>query len=272
MLLKTDKKMVLKNIRKMGLPIFLLFFSAFPFNIPEKPLARVNDYAKIFSSDFTFRLESLLHSFEIKSGNQIVVVTIPSLDGEEIESFAIKLAEKWKIGKKELDNGIIILVALQERKIRIEVGYGLEDKLTDAISSVIITKYIVPFFKNGDFEGGIESGIQKIIEILSPTDIESGGYVSSEKEAHLDSKFFIVIAIIFLFILIIDFIRYNSVRHRFTFLEWFILFSITFFLLRLFLSGGKGYGGGSGGFRSYGWGGFSSGGGRFGGGGASGRW
>lgn len=275
-----NRNIWLKWIRRFLL-ILLISLPTIAFKIPENPQARVNDFAKIFSPTFVNSLENQLQSFESKSGNQIVVVTIPSLDGENLEDFSIKLAEKWKIGKKGIDNGVIITVALQERKIRIEVGYGLEGKLTDAVSSKIIRDYIVPSFKEGKFEKGIEIGIKKIMEILSLEDSDNGSYIAKEeeKEPELtdDSLFFIILFFLFLLLLIIDIIRYIITGRNFTFWKWFFLYSITFLILKMLLSSisrGGGYGGGSRGFGSSGYrgGGFSGGGGSFGGGGASGGW
>ena len=143
--------------------IFLFLASthfAFAFDVP--PLkARVNDYAGLMA--YVGILEERLANFEQETGHQIAVLTVPSLEGEDIESFGIKVAEKWKIGKKGVDNGVILIVALKDRKLRLEVGYGLEGVLPDAIANRIIQEQITPRFRSGDFPGGIEAGIDAIM-------------------------------------------------------------------------------------------------------------
>lgn len=260
----------------------LLSFSIiFPFNIPDKPTGRINDYSYTLSPAFIDRLEKKLEDFELKTKNQIVVVMIDSLDGEDIESFSIKLAEKWKIGKKNLDNGIIITIALKERKVRIEVGYGLEERLTDALSSDIIRNVIAPAFREKNYEKGIENAVDIIMAIISQesdnsndtrlTIFEQNSFLKYKTLFKFIALFFALIGIFF----VIDILRYNfgNDKKYYNFLEWFLIFSITLLILKIIfyaLMSGRGYTGGSGGFRSGG--GFSGGGGRFGGGGASGGW
>ena len=125
---------------------------------------RVNDYANVLNPSQAERLETKLTEFEKTDSTQIVVLTIPSLEGEDLEGYSIKVAEAWKIGWKGQDNGVILLISQAEKKIRIEVGRGLEGKLTDLISGRIIRTVIVPYFKRGDFDGGIEAGTSAIIE------------------------------------------------------------------------------------------------------------
>jgi len=120
---------------------------------------RVNDYAAILSPQAVQRIEHQLAQLELTDSTQVVVLTVPSLQGQVLEEFSIKVAEAWRIGQKGLDNGAILLVAKAERKIRIEVGRGLEGKLTDLISGRIIRSEIAPRFKNGDFDGGVSAGI-----------------------------------------------------------------------------------------------------------------
>ena len=125
---------------------------------------RVNDYAGILSSSTIRQLEESLKAFEEDQSTQIVVATIPSLEGDSLEEFSIRLAETWKIGQQGLDNGAILLVAKNERKIRIEVGYGLEGSLTDLTSGRIIRNVIVPHFKNGNFDQGIMAGVSAMMD------------------------------------------------------------------------------------------------------------
>jgi len=273
-------KRLLFNIAFFLVAFFNILYS---FEIPDKPSGRVNDYANIFSQDFILSMENRLNNYDEKTGNEIVIVVIPSLDGENLESFSIKLAEKWKIGKKGKDNGVIILVAFEDRKIRIEVGYGLEDRLTDAISSIIIRNYIAPNFREGNYDKGILIAVDKIMSVLS----DGGEEFLRENKDNLKTKniikFIYGLLIFFLFIILVDLIRYFAYlfsyqRGKYSFIEWLLIFSITFLILKLiFYSifyGRRGYTGGSGGFYGGGFsgGGFSGGGGSFGGGGASGGW
>jgi uncharacterized protein len=128
--------------------------------------AHVNDYAGVMSKQAAEELEADLARFEKSDSTQIVILTIPSLEGEDLETFSIKVAESWKIGQKGIDNGVIILVARNERKVRIEVGRGLEGKLTDLMSGRIIRERIAPRFRAGDFDGGLKEGAQAIMEVV----------------------------------------------------------------------------------------------------------
>ena len=128
--------------------------------------AHVNDYAGMLSRQAAEELEDRLAQFEKSDSTQIVVLTIPSLEGEDLESFSIKVAEAWKVGQARIDNGVILLVARDERKVRIEVGRGLEDRLTDLMSGRIIRERIVPRFRAGDFDGGVRDGVQGIMEVV----------------------------------------------------------------------------------------------------------
>src|SRR5579863_5080287 len=112
-------------------------------------------------------VEAKLKSLEDKSGIQLVVATVKSLQGGDIETFANDLFRYWKLGEAKKNNGVLLLVAPAEHKVRIEVGYGLEGTLTDALSSVIIAGAIIPRFKAGDFSGGIDRGVDGIISVLS---------------------------------------------------------------------------------------------------------
>ena len=112
-------------------------------------------------------IEAKLADLETKSGIQLVVATVSSLDGQEIEPYANELFRAWKLGEKTKNNGVLLLVAPNERRVRIEVGYGLEGTLTDALSKVIIANAITPRFKAGDFAGGITRGVDDIITVLT---------------------------------------------------------------------------------------------------------
>src|SRR4051794_26046282 len=128
---------------------------------------RIVDQANIISADARSVLEPKLADLEAKSGIQLVVATINSLEGQEIEPYANELFRTWKLGEKTKNNGVLLLVAPKERRVRIEVGYGLEGTLTDALAKVIVANAITPRFKTGDFGGGISRGVDDIITVLT---------------------------------------------------------------------------------------------------------
>ncbi len=148
---------------------------------PE-PKGHVNDFANILPDDFEQKLEATLRDYEAKTTNEIAVVTVSSLEGLSVEGYTIGLAEKWKVGKKGKDNGVILLVAPNERKVRIEVGYGLEPVLTDAKARRIIEE-MTPFFKNGDYAQGLEVGVKRITDTIGYLTLEEKEAQKREKEA-----------------------------------------------------------------------------------------
>lgn len=127
---------------------------------------RVNDYANLLAPATAQQLESTLAQLEQTDSTQIAVVTIPSLEGDSLEDFSIRLAQQWKIGQEQKDNGAILLVAAGDRKIRIEVGYGLEGRLTDLVAGRIIRNVMVPHFRSGDFNQGVLAGVQAMIQAV----------------------------------------------------------------------------------------------------------
>ncbi len=142
--------------------LILLPFSLEALDVPALK-AHVNDYAHMFSARTVEETERALADFEAKESTQIAVLTVPTLAGENLEEYSIKVAEAWKIGLKSLDSGVILLIAEKERKIRIEVGRGLEGRLTDLISGQIIRNEITPHFKTGDYDGGLTAGLGAIM-------------------------------------------------------------------------------------------------------------
>jgi uncharacterized protein len=126
---------------------------------------RINDYAGMIRPEKARELDERLANFERETGHQIAVLTIPSLEGDQLEDFSIRVAEAWKIGQKGFDNGVILLVVQKEHRLRIEVGYGLEGVLPDAIANRIINEVIVPRFRNNDYSGGIEAGVNAILQV-----------------------------------------------------------------------------------------------------------
>lgn len=132
--------------------------------IPELWGHRVHDEAKVLSSTAVDNLELRLKNFEDSTTNQMAVLIVSSLDNEPIETYSIKVVEKWKLGTEKNDNGVLLLVSIGDRKVRIEVGQGLEGVLTDALSSRIIRNEIAPNFRRGDYEGGIVAATDAIIK------------------------------------------------------------------------------------------------------------
>jgi uncharacterized protein len=172
--------------------VALLLLAAIPFFVcnivlaytsPGKPTGFVNDFANVLSQEDKTELENTLINFKNESGDEIVVVTVPSLGDETIDTYAVKLFEEWQIGQKAKDNGLLLLAAMNDRKVRIEVGYGLEGDITDALSSQIIRNTITPAFKNGNYAQGIKAAVGTIIETLNgdvdtsqlPQSNDSGG-------------------------------------------------------------------------------------------------
>ena len=218
---------------------------------------RIVDQANVISEDARRVIEPKLAELEAKSGIQLVVATINSLEGQEIEPYANGLFRTWQLGEKAKNNGVLLLVAPKERRVRIEVGYGLEGTLTDALAKVIITNAITPRFKTGDFSDGISRGVDDIITVLTTDASEwqkrPSLRVDSEPANDPINWIVMLIVIVIVFLLIV------SPGFR-----WFFFNVVLNILLSSGSSGSSG--------RSSGGGGFSGGGGSSGGGGASGSW
>ena len=156
---------------RSGVFLFLLFFSEMLLAVPKFPelSGRVVDQAKVLSAGARSQLESTLKSHESSSSNQIVVVTLKSLQGYDISDLGYQLARHWEIGQKGRNNGVLLIIAPEERKVRIEVGYGLEGNLTDALSHNIIQTQILPKFRQGGYDSGAEAGVEAIIQAIDGT-------------------------------------------------------------------------------------------------------
>lgn len=261
--------MMKKRIFPVLLLLALCAFNAAALKVP--PLQkRVNDRANLLSSSTAAELEQYLAAVEQSTGVQIALLTIDSLEGEALESYSIKVVENWKLGQAGKDNGVLLLLARDERKIRIETGYGLEDTLTDAVSGYIIRETIVPELKRGNFDAGLSNGIHAIGGVVTgdtPISTESMGRSSRRSSA---SALFPLLLFL-LFFLLNRLGSYKANRRRgMSPLSAFLLGSMLGSASRGGHSGSFGSGGFSGG--SFGGGGFSGGGGGFGGGGASGGW
>lgn len=226
---------------------------------------RVVDAADILPPDREAVLDAKLKALEDNSTRQLVVATIPSLDGYDIADYGYRLGRAWGIGQKSENNGALLIVAPNDRKVRIEVGYGLEPILTDAFSSVVINTQIVPRFKDGDFPGGIEAGADALIQQLTlPPEEAAAKAKAIERESPekiITGATLFWLFILFFFILPILFGRRRRGRR----------FGSGPVIIWGPSSGGSSWGGG-GGSSWGGGGGFSGGGGSFGGGGASGGW
>ena len=258
--------------------------------------ARVTDLTGTLSTGQKTTLEQQLRDFEARKGSQIAVLMVPTTEPEAIEQYGIRVAEQWKLGRKGVDDGALLIIAKNDRTLRIEVGYGLEGALNDATAKRIIAEIITPYFKNGDFYGGIQAGTQAIMKVVEgeplpapaaqPMNADNGGVSTSSLLPLLFLLAFIVAPML------------RGWLGRFpaslasgalaTFIIWLLVGSLFMALLIGFLVwlfslfsglgpglGGLGrggyYGGGTGRGGGLG-GGFGGGGGGFGGGGASGRW
>jgi uncharacterized protein len=223
---------------------------AYALDVPPL-VGRVNDRANLLSAGERARLERTLADFEARTTTQIAVLTVPSLEGDEIGSFGLRVAEAWKTGQKGKDNGAILIVAAGDRKVRIEVGYGLEGALTDVESSRIIRGVIAPAFRRGDYGGGIEAAVRAMIQATQGEFTAPPGSGAARRTS-IPSLLFTVLMVIVL------------LTSRMGGLFWPALFATSLMGRRGGRGGFGGFGGGSGGF--------SGGGGGFGGGGASGSW
>ena len=156
----------------------LAAFTAFAVDVPFLT-GRVTDNAQILSDETRKAVTANLKAHEEKTTNQIAVLTVPTLEGVSIEEYAVTVFNTWKLGQKGKDNGILLIVAPKDRKLRIEVGYGLEGTMTDGIAGSIIRNAITPFFKNNDYDRGIDEGVRAIINVLeggqAPTETAKSG-------------------------------------------------------------------------------------------------
>ena len=241
--------------------VLITFSSAFALDVPALR-GRVNDYAGVMTQSQAQTLEAQLAQFEQDTGHQVAVLTIPTLEDEAIEDFGIRVAENWKIGKKGFDNGVILLVAVKDRKLRLEVGYGLEGVLPDAIAKRIISDYIVPRFRAQDYAGGIIAGVDAVLKVIKNEPLpESARKENSNPGSEWNSL--VMLALTFGVLGLMAFASAGGRRRNQIWSTRGRRYPPTYW-------GGGGFGGG--GFGGGGGGGFSGGGGSFGGGGASGSW
>jgi uncharacterized protein len=251
-----------RTVRFVFVVVALLLpaFAAIALNLPALT-GRIVDQANIIPAEVRSRIEPKLADLEAKSGIQLVVVTVGSLEGQDIEPYANELFRAWKLGEKTKNNGVLFLIAPNERRVRIEAGYGLEGTLTDALSKVIITNAVAPRFKTGDFGDGIARGVDDIITVLTTDSSEwqKRPSLRLDSQETPDPFNWVILAGLIGFIILL------TVSSGFRSLFFSVLLPV---MLSSGSSGGRSYGGGY----SGGGGGFSGGGGSSGGGGASGSW
>ncbi len=249
---------------------------------------RVTDLTGTLTNEQRTNLENKIAQFEQAKGSQIAVLVINTTQPEAIEQYSIRVAEKWKIGRKKTDDGVIILLAMQDRKVRIEVGYGLEGAIPDAYAKRIIAEDMTPLFKKGDYYGGLDAGVDKLCLLISGENLPPPSAKSPESQMSLENWLvFFLVGCVFVGRLLSAFLGRTLgslvTGGFFAFITWavagaigtaifvgFLAFVFTLlspgFFNPLAFYGGSGRGGFGGG------GGFSGGGGTFGGGGASGGW
>jgi len=289
--------MAVKAARASLLAIALCWAVIAGAQVPVPPLGgRVTDQTATLTDEQKSALEQTLRSFEARKGSQVAVLIVPSTAPETIEQYALRVAEQWKPGRKNVDDGALLVVAKDDRTLRIEVGYGLEGALTDASSKRIVSEIIVPRFRQGDFYGGIAAGVDRILRVIDgePLPKPEGRRPGGTRGIGSFLPVMMILALVVGGVL-------HTVLGRFpgaivtggavTAVAWMLAGAISVaviagviaFLYTLLAGGmggrglgggglGGGFGGGGFGGGGFGGGGFSGGGGGFGGGGASGRW
>lgn len=225
------------------------------------PTARVNDYAGLLREEERARLEMLLAERERATSAQMVIAIFRSLQGEALEDYSIRLAQRWRIGHKGLDNGVILLVFLAERELRLEVGYGLEATITDAAADRIIRDAIVPRFREGRHAAGLEDAVREVFARIATPGTPERPAASRSWPPFLAVGFVVIVILLFVANTILETRDGRGLRRG----------------RRVYTAGPRGWyvppiSTGWGGWGRGGGGGFSGGGGSFGGGGASGRW
>ena len=264
--------MVKRFLAGLTLAVLMISSPLFAATVPALK-GRVNDYAKIIRDSDEREIEEYLAGVEQSTGIQIAVLTMPSLGGEDIASFGIKVADKWDIGDKDKDNGAILIVAYAEHDLRIEVGDGLEGSLTDAKCGLILRNVIVPEFKNGNYSAGIKKGIMNMGAIATGDESAVSRSVREGEDNSGDDSLVPVFAILVWLIFFVSMISAGARRgrrrgryyHNGNTIAWIAADAA----LRSMMGGSGGH---SSGHSSGGFGGFSGGGGHFSGGGASAHW
>lgn len=224
----------------------------------------VNDYVGLLDSREKQTLTTMLMNVQQQTSSQVALLIIPSLQGESLEGYSLRVAEQWKLGQKEFDNGLLMLVAYNDRKVRIEVGYGLEGLITDAKSGFIIRNYITPAFRRGDYYNGLKDGLGVVSGIINREfDISEEDLARYQQQERRGNRAKAPVGFIIFIIMIVLSSLGRRRRGVGGILPWLIIGSMND-RGRGGFGGGSGFGGGGGGF--------FGGGGGFGGGGASGGW
>lgn len=258
-------------------------------DVPVPPLTgRVVDQVSLLNAQQKATLEQTLQAFEARKGSQIAVLIVASTAPETIEQYSLRVVEQWKLGRKKVDDGALLLVARDDRALRIEVGYGLEGALSDLVAKRIVSDVIVPRFKQQDFAGGIAAGVDRMIRVIDGEALPAPRSPPAASDAASLEQY---APVLFILAMVVGGVL-RAVLGRFpgalvtggvvAGLAWFLVGVVSVALIAgviamLFtlFGGGRGFGGsmgGTGGFGGGSSGGFSGGGGSFGGGGASGRW
>jgi uncharacterized protein len=229
--------------------------------IPAKPTTSiyVQDTAKVLSNNTKNTINAYSAALAEKTKAQIVVVTVPTLDGAALEDYSLQIVRDWGIGNKEKNNGVLLLVAVKDRKSRIEVGYGLEGALSDGLTGRIQDQYMLPYFRKGDYDKGILNGYSAVFNTvlkeykLSANDLNVQARVPAQGNTAQDRSLFTLsnglILLIIIILLIVDRVLFGGAIFRFI------------FYMLLFRGGGRGGGFGGGGYGGGGFGGGSGGGG-----------
>jgi uncharacterized protein len=232
--------------------------------IPPPPKQHFNDYAGMVRPDTAANLDGLLEQYERQTSNQIVVAIYPKMESDSsIEDYSVRVAQSWHVGLKGRDNGAVLFIFAQPRTMYLAVGYGLEGVLTDALSKRIIDDTIRPYFRNGDYDGGLAAGVTAILA-AAKGEYKGTGHTVADRRTRGASPGLLLA--IFAIVVIFSMIRRQASVYGGSGRRGFGAGMLT----GMFLGGGGGFGGGGGG--GFGGGGFSGGGGSFGGGGAGGSW
>ena len=272
----------------LGLALTLGFSGLASAQVAVPPLAgHVTDLTATLTPAQKESLEQTLAAFEARKGSQLAVLLLPTTAPEGIDQYALRVAEQWKIGRAKVDDGAILVVAKDDRTLRLEVGYGLEGALSDIVSKRIISDTIVPRFKQGDYFGGIDAGVAQIIRVVDGEALPSPASQRTQGPADLRQMFPFLLIVV----LVVGGVLRNTIGKLagsvvtgalVGVLAWLLLGAVLLAVLAglvatvvTLLGGGavlRGIGGMGGGRGGFGGGGFRGGGGGFGGGGASGRW
>ena len=272
----------------LGLALTLGFSGLASAQVAVPPLAgHVTDLTATLTPAQKESLEQTLAAFEARKGSQLAVLLLPTTAPEGIDQYALRVAEQWKIGRAKVDDGAILVVAKDDRTLRLEVGYGLEGALSDIVSKRIISDTIVPRFKQGDYSGGIDAGVAQIIRVVDGEALPSPASQRTQGPDDLRQMFPFLLIVV----LVVGGVLRNTIGKLagsvvtgalVGVLAWFLLGAVLLAVLAglvatvvTLLGGGtvlRGIGGMGGGRGGFGGGGFRGGGGGFGGGGASGRW